>query len=70
MLESFFMTQFPSVPLEFPKLANAQPSNFGPLRIFFKKGYICCIARSAGIRSIFSIGLEKYDHVYLDLDCY
>ena len=33
MLESFFMTQFPSVPLEFPKLANAQPSNFGPLRI-------------------------------------
>ena len=24
----------PSVPLEFPKLANAQPSNFGPLRIY------------------------------------
>ena len=24
----------PSVPLKFPKLANAQPSNFGPLRIF------------------------------------
>ena len=28
----FFLTRFPSVPLEFPKLANAQPSNFGPLR--------------------------------------
>ena len=27
-----FLTRFPSVPLEFPKLANAQPSNFGPLR--------------------------------------
>ena len=25
----------PSVPLEFPKLANAQPSNFGPLRILY-----------------------------------
>ena len=34
MLESFFMTQFPSVPLEFLKLANARPTNFGPLRIF------------------------------------
>ena len=34
-----------SVPLEFPKLANTQPSNFGPLRIFIllkkrmKKGW-------------------------------
>jgi len=35
MRESYFMTRLPSVPLEFPKLANAQLSNFGPLRIFF-----------------------------------
>ena len=27
----------PSVPLEFPKLANAQPSNFGPLCILYFK---------------------------------
>ena len=26
--------EYTSVSLEFPKLANAQPSNFGPLRIF------------------------------------
>ena len=31
---SLFWLASPSVPLEFPKLANAQPSNFGPLRIF------------------------------------
>ena len=29
----FFWLGSPSVPLEFPKLANAQPSNFGPLLI-------------------------------------
>ena len=59
MRESYFMTQFPSVPLEFPKLANAQPSNFGPLRIlkvciimldqailvFSKKLNLCIILR-------------------------
>ena len=33
--EYFYRRDSPSVPLEFPKLANAQPSNFGPLRIFF-----------------------------------
>ena len=31
---SLFWLGFPSVPLEFPKLANEQPFNFGPLRIF------------------------------------
>ena len=31
----FFWLGSPSVPLEFPKLANAQPSNFGPLRILY-----------------------------------
>ena len=31
---SLFWLGSPSVPLEFPKLANAQPSNFGPLHIF------------------------------------
>ena len=31
---SLFWLGFPSVPFEFTKLANAQPSNFGPLRIF------------------------------------
>ena len=30
----FFWLSSSSVPLEFPKLANAQPSNFGHLRIF------------------------------------
>ena len=36
-LISHFMVRFPNGPtvsLEYPKLANAQPSNFGPLRIF------------------------------------
>ena len=37
MRESYFMTRLPSVPLEFPKLANAQLSNFGPLRILRKE---------------------------------
>ena len=35
--EYFYRRDSPSVPLEFPKLATAQPSNFGPLRIFFTK---------------------------------
>ena len=46
---SLFWLGSPSVPLEFPKLANAQPSNFGPLRIFC--GYIL---------EIFS-GLKMYE---------
>ena len=28
------LVRFLLAPLEFPKLANAQPSNFGPLRMF------------------------------------
>ena len=35
--EYFYRRDSPSVPLEFPKLANAQPSNFGPLRILKEK---------------------------------
>ena len=31
---SIFWCDSPSVSLEYPKLANAQPSNFGPLRIY------------------------------------
>ena len=34
------LVRFLLAPLEFPKLANAQPSNFGPLRILLSKfGY-------------------------------
>ena len=29
------LVRFLLAPLEFPKLANAQPSNFGPLRMLF-----------------------------------
>ena len=38
--EYFYRRDSPSVPLEFPKLANAQPSNFGPLRIFRSQCFV------------------------------
>ena len=44
--EYFYRRDSPSVPLEFPKLVNAQPSNFGPLRIFRKKKIYLMIAYS------------------------
>ena len=45
---SLFWLGSPSVPLEFPKLANAQPSNFGPLRIYVSKMYLNFRAKKVG----------------------
>ena len=36
------MTRSPSVPLEFPKLANARPTNFGHLNIYLELKMVLC----------------------------